>query len=143
MKYLIDTNVFLRALVRENEEQFEECKQILQRIEMNSLSAVCSGLVLNEVVWTLQRYYKYPKEKIVIAGLGILNLFGKNMYQKYDYRNAFSLFSKYKVPFVDCCIASIREVHSKEWTIVSYDVDFKKLPVLWKTPKQILKTVHL
>ena len=48
--------------------------------------------------------------KIILAGLGILNLFDKNMYHEYDYRNAFSLFSKYKVPFVDCCIASIPEV---------------------------------
>ena len=65
------------------------------------------------------------------------------MYHEYDYINAVSLFSKYKVPFVDCCIASIPEVQSKELTVVSYDADFKKLPVLWKTPKQILKTVHL
>ena len=69
--------------------------------------------------------------KIILAGLGILNLFDKNMYHEYDYRNAFSLFSKYKVPFVDCCIASIPEV-KQGMDYYLYDSDFKNFPFYGK-----------
>jgi len=36
-------------------------------------------------------------------------------------------------------LASIPKVLSKEWVIVSYDKDFKKLPIISKEPGEVIK----
>lgn len=137
MKYFVDTNIFLRVLVRESQSMFGECSNCLSLIECGKIKATTSDIVLSEVVWTLKRFYKLPKTKIIKSLHGIYEF-------KFKYDNNFQtklavdLFKNKSVKYIDCLIASIPEVQNKKWTVISYDKDFDKLGVKRKEPGEII-----
>lgn len=134
MQYFVDTNIFLRTLIKEDEVQFNKCRIFLQQIKENKIEAYTNTLVLAEVVWTLTSYYQFSKSSVIQALRSIINLRGLKIVDNYDYLTALGLFEKYSVKYIDTLIASNSQVHSKQATIVTYDQDFKKLPVLYKEP---------
>ncbi|MDP3955608.1 MAG: PIN domain-containing protein [bacterium] len=138
MKYFIDTNIFLRVLIQEDKKQFTECKNLLQRVKENKLDACTGTIVLAEVVWTLGSYYQYSKAQVVEAVKSIFNLRGLRILDTYDNARAIELFEKYSVKYIDTLIASYAEIADKDITIISYDRDFAKLPVLYKTPREVI-----
>lgn len=138
MKYFIDTNVFLSVIAHDNLKSFKESKDFFTKIKKGNLNGVMGDVILAEVTWVLGSYYKFPKERVVGLLNNIKNMSNISVCNDYDSRLAIDLYSKTNAKFIDCLIASIPEIADKEWTIVSYDEDFKKLPVLWKKPSDTL-----
>lgn len=136
-KYLIDTNVFLRLLAREDEQSFQESMQLLQACKSGKLKAVTHDLVVTELVWTLQSGYKQSKSATIQMVTALLNLRGLEVVSSFDRYLAFHYYQHHAVKYVDACLASIPQVHKREWAVVSYDSDFKKLPILWLRPAEV------
>jgi predicted nucleic-acid-binding protein len=137
MKYLIDTNIFLRILIPENEKSFLECTSLIKEVKNGSVKAMITNVTLAELAWTLKSYYKIKKDKIVIALKSILDINGLVVIDKLNSTNAVELYEKYNVKFIDCLLASIIEIQNKTWTIISYDKDFDKLNIIRKEPREI------
>ncbi len=137
MQYFIDTNIFLRVLIKEDEAQYSHCYSVLKTIKENEMKAQTSTLVLAEIVWTLNSYYKFSKKDTVVAVKSILYLRGLDIEDHYNYPKALELYEKYSIKFIDALIASHPEILEKKITIVSYDQDYKKLPVLFLTPEKL------
>lgn len=129
----IDTNVFLRALVKENEQTFSECLSLLEKISEGEIKAITSTLVFLEINFVLLSFYKFPKEKVQQALEGILDLPHLKVVDVYDMREAIETYKKTKVKFVDCLLASL--LKKKSFEIVSYDLDFDKLKIKRLSPK--------
>jgi len=138
-KYFIDTNIFLRVLIKEDKKTFRSCYQLLQAVKTNKIKASTASIVIAEIAWTLRSYYKFPKTKVAQAIKGILNLRGLRIVDSYDSLWAIEKFSRYNVKYIDTLIASILEKQKSEWIVVSYDKDFDKLGIERKEPKQINK----
>lgn len=136
-KYFLDTNIFLRALIKENKTSFKDCCQLLKMIKLNQIKAVTASLILAEIVWTLSSYYQFPKKKVVRAIKGIINLRGLKIVDNYSPLISLDLFSQKKVKYIDTLIVSIEEIQTKKWAVVSYDKDFDKLRVTRKEPREI------
>lgn len=136
-KVFIDTNIFLRTLIEEDEKTFKDCFQLLQNIKTNKLRGVTSSVVLSEIAWTLLSYYKFSKLEVVKALRSILNLRGLSIIDKFQHEVALSLYEKSSVKFIDALIASIPDIFSKKWTIISYDKDFDKVGIKRMEPHQI------
>jgi predicted nucleic-acid-binding protein len=137
MVYLIDTNVFLRTLVKENKNSFNHCYSFLKAVKTNKIKAVTASIVLAEIVWTLSSFYKLPKKQVVEAIRSIVNLRGLKIVDKYNHLLAINLYESKTVKYIDAVIASIDEIQAKKWTVVSYDDDFDKLGIVRKEPKQV------
>ncbi len=138
MNYFIDTNVFLRTLVKEDEKSFVECYGLLEAVKTNEIKAATAGIVLAEVVWTLSSFYDLSKSEVVESLRSIQNLRGLKLLDEYDHRRALEMYSNHHVKYVDAVIASLPDIQSKERTIVSYDKDFEKLDVLWMEPGEVV-----
>lgn len=138
MRYFIDTNVFLSIMAHENIESLQESKSFFAEIKRGGISAMTGDIVLAEIVWVLSSYYKFSRQRIAGLLSNIKNMSSISMCNDYDSSIAIELYTRTNVKFVDCLIASIPKAISKEWTVVSYDEDFKKLPVLWKKPADLL-----
>lgn len=136
MEYFIDTNIFLRVIVKEEDKTYQDCYSLLKRIESGRIKGYSSHIVLAEIVWTLTTYYKLTKRKIVKSLDGISKL-GIKFVDNFKTETAHKSFSKIAVKYVDALIASIPDIYNKKWTVVSYDKDFDKLKVLRKEPHQI------
>ena len=142
MVYLIDTNIFLRTLIKEEQSTFDQCYQLLQAVKTNQLTAVTAHLILAEIVWTLKSYYQLPKAQILRATRGIINLRGLKLVDHYQADMALKFYQDHSVKFIDTLIASIPEVSTKQWTVVSYDQDFDKLKMLRQEPNQVLASLE-
>lgn len=142
MKYLIDTNVFLRTLVPEDKKSFLECKNIISLIETGSIDAVTASVALAELVWTLKSHYRLKKDEIVLAIKSVAGTKGLEIVDNYDSGLSIDLFEKTNVKFIDCLLASILQLQNKEWGVISYDKDFDKLGVIRKEPEDFRKLLN-
>lgn len=138
MVYLIDTNVFLRTLIREDKSVHKECKDLLRAVKVNKIKAVTCNLVLAEVMWTLLSFYKVARQVATESVRGIVNLRGLKLIDGYKPLEALGMFSDKRVKFIDAMIASIPEIKSGKMTVISYDKEFDKLGVVRKDPWEIL-----
>ena len=137
MKYLLDTNIFLRFLVKENKKDYVECNKLFEEIDALKIEAIVTGMVLAEMSWVLGSYYKQKPDTIAEKLQGIIKMKGLTVVDDYDWISAVRIYSERKVKFVDAILATMPKVVSKEWVVVSYDEDFRKLRVLWKKPKDL------
>ena len=143
MLYFIDSNIFLRALHKENRKFFLDCVRLLKNIKENRIKAYTSTVVLAEVVWTLQSFYGIEKDKIISGLKGITSLNGLKITDNYNNVLALDIWQKHSVKFIDALIASDPAVQDKSASIISYDRDFDKLKVVRHEPKDILKNLPI
>jgi predicted nucleic-acid-binding protein len=69
MKITIDTNVLVRAVVRDDERQARAAAKLLKEAELIAVSLPC----LCEFVWVLRRVYNFTQQDISLALEALLN----------------------------------------------------------------------
>lgn len=64
-KYFVDTNYFLRLLLKDDKEQFEKVYNLFRQA-INQKIILCTSLVvIFEIYWVLFSFYKKNKKRIV------------------------------------------------------------------------------
>lgn len=63
-KVLIDSNVFLRFLTNDIPNQAQKFKRLVLLRRKNEIELVTNVIVIAEIIWTLQSYYKFGKKDI-------------------------------------------------------------------------------
>ena len=69
MKITVDTNVLVRAVVRDDERQARTAAKLLKEAELSAVSLPC----LCEFVWVLRRVYNFAQQDISAALEALLN----------------------------------------------------------------------
>ena len=59
----LDTNVLVRYLVRDDPEQAEAARLLLEGLDSGRPGFICREVMM-EVVWVLERAYKFPRAQI-------------------------------------------------------------------------------
>lgn len=137
--YFIDTNIFLRTLINDNEKFFNECVGFLELVKKGKIKAQTSCLVLSEVGWMLSSFYNSEKDKIVESLYSIINLRNLKFSEKFNSNFGVQIYEQNNIKLTDAFIASHPKIQSKEMIVVSYDKDFDKLGVIRKEPGEIIK----
>lgn len=137
MKYYVDTNVFVRFLVADDNRMHASCAEMFGLIEERKIQAVTSATVFAEVVWVLGSVYKFPRQKISEA-LTAMGRGGIAFDNRSDIVFAAGLYGSYPVKFIDALIASHPLLRQGRMALVSYDADFDKLGIKRKEPKEIV-----
>lgn len=68
-----DTNLFLRFLTDDFPAQADKVEALLHRAANGEVKLVTTGLVIAEIVWTLESTYRIPRAEIEDKVLAILN----------------------------------------------------------------------
>lgn len=134
MIYFLDTNVFIRVIARDDERMVQECERLFEKVQTGQIEAVTSVMVITEIGWLLKSFYKFPRLKIASLLVSINKMKGLTISGNPNMFSALEYYQTTNISLTDAMIAGIPKVISKEWTVVSYDEDFRKLPVLWKKP---------
>jgi len=137
--YFVDTNIFLRVLLKDEEKTFKDCLLFLEEIKNGRIKAITSNLVLAEINWTLLKFYEFSKEDIIKGLNSISSLKYLKFVDDFNPILAIKFYKDHSVKFIDALIASNREIFNKEMAIVSYDRDFDKLGDWRVEPKEIIK----
>lgn len=136
-KYFIDTNIFLRPIVKDDFRKVQECEKILEKVKEGEIIAFTSNIVLAELMWVCNSFYKIKKQEIVKILKGISNFKNLKIIDNFNSKVAIKLYEKHSIKFIDALIASNPDILDKTMAIISYDKDFDKINIIRKEPKQI------
>ena len=65
MKLFLDSNIFLRLLVPENQKFTSECQKIFKMVKDGTIIPYTSDIVIVEVSYVLNKLYKIEKSRII------------------------------------------------------------------------------
>ena len=123
----LDTNILLRYLTRDDEEKAHRALALLLRVERGEEEVVTSPMVVFETIFTLQSYYRLPKERIRERVGDLLSLRSLHVPDKQVFLRALDLYVRHNISFADAYNAA--SMHQRQMTeIYSWDTDFDKLP---------------
>jgi predicted nucleic-acid-binding protein len=102
----VDTNLFLRYLTNDVPEQADAVEALLIQAETGELRLVTSKLVIAEIVWTLESFYKKSKVEVRDFVLALLNTEGLDVEARDQVLQAAIWYEEKNVDFIDACIAA-------------------------------------
>ncbi|RZD14772.1 MAG: type II toxin-antitoxin system VapC family toxin [Candidatus Acidulodesulfobacterium ferriphilum] len=121
-----DTNIFLRYLTNDDAEKAKKVFFLLKRVEEGKEKIITSPLVIFELIFTLEKFYKVPRKDIKEMAAAIINLEGLAVEFKDVFIFALKLFAEKNISFADAFNASIMKLNNMT-EIYSYDTDFDKI----------------
>lgn len=122
----LDTNVILRFIAADHETMSPAARHLIQQIETGEESVILTPMILAEVVFTLQRFYKLPKEQISEALGALIQLPDVVMQEQDTCLQALSLYQNHNVSFADAYTAASM-LESGHHEIYSWDRDFDRI----------------
>lgn len=135
-KFFVDTNVWLRYLLADKKKEFIDCQKFFISNEKGEFRLYTSTIVLLEIIYTLNSFYKIPRPKIISDIETILETRNLTLLEKTNFSEALSLFKRLSIKLADCLIASQLP---KGVILCTYDNDFKKIKNLeTQTPAEII-----
>ena len=127
MPPFLDTNIFLRHLTGDIPDQAQKATLFFEKVERGDLKVATSDIVVLEVVWTLERYYKKSRQEIKSALLPLLQLKNIRLTGKRQLPKVFDFYINLNIPFADAYHILFME-KNKLIQIISFDRDFDKVP---------------
>jgi len=123
-KVLIDSNVWLRFYLEDNEEQFVLAKKLIENVEDNKIYPYISSVIFMEIVYVLEKIYHFTKDDIREVIESILLVRNIVIIKDTDFIKAWKWCNECGVKLADCLIAtSIKE----KVKLATFDTEFKKL----------------
>lgn len=138
-KFFLDTNIFLRPIVKDNLPAVKDCEVIFELLKGNKFKAFTSTLILAELVWTGISFYKISKAQMIDILKALLKLKGLKFIDKFNLLDAVSFYEANNIKFIDALISSIPWILGGKMKIISYDKDFDKFGDWRIEPKEIVK----
>src|SRR5260370_13982588 len=131
-----DTNLFLRYLTNDVPAQADLVQSLLERAGNGNINLITTGLVVAEIVWTMESYYQLDKREIQEMILGMLNTDGLDVIDADLILQAIVLYADKNVDFIDAFNAA-RMVRNKVDKIYTFDQKhFKRFDgILAELPK--------
>ncbi len=103
---LIDTNVILRYLLKDDEALFNKASGLLERVKTGEEGVVIPESVLTECVYVLLKVYKVDRLTVAEKVLGLFSYKGIANLDKKDLIDAITLFKKTQISIVDCIVCA-------------------------------------
>lgn len=96
-----DTNLFLRYLTNDIPAQADAVESLLKRAAKGEVLLSTTNLVIAEIVWTLESFYRLTKRDISNKVLAILNTRGLNVADSDLLLQAAVWYAEKNVDFID------------------------------------------
>ncbi|EKD57296.1 MAG: hypothetical protein ACD_57C00350G0013 [uncultured bacterium] len=118
MEQIVDTNVILRYLVGDIESQYQNARKLFENVQKGKSKLIIKALVISEVVFVLESFYKNNREDIAES----METFLSQKWLRVEEREVLlSLWDFYRrnLHFVDSYLLSWAEVNKGK--IASFD----------------------
>ncbi len=126
--YLVDTNVVLRFLLKDDKQQYQLVAPFFLQAEQGQIQLELLGEVIPELEYVLKKLYQVPRSEISQH----LQQFLKNQRVKCDNKmiwlKTFALYEQTSIDPVDIFLyLKARQLQAR---VLSFDQDFKKIASL-------------
>lgn len=119
----VDTNYFLRLLLKDVAKQHQEAKKLFQKGALGEIKLFTSTIVFFEIYWVLSSFYKQKKAKIIETLTDILKMSFIFLEKKELLQKALKIFAKTNLTLED----SYNLVYAKEIGAEDFKTFDKKL----------------
>ena len=99
----LDTNVLVRFLAQDDDAQFQVAAGLIEGCTRDAPGYVCREVMI-ELVWVLERAYKYSREEIAEALLSIVTASQLSVENAQDIASVVNLYRKEGYDFADLMI---------------------------------------
>ncbi|MBW2369906.1 MAG: type II toxin-antitoxin system VapC family toxin [Deltaproteobacteria bacterium] len=116
----VDTNVFVRYLTADDAKKAKAVEKLLIRAGKGEIRLVTSPIVIAELVWVLESFYKLDRADIAELLEAILNTIGLKVDNSETVITALAIYQNDSIDYVDAYIIAhlrLREIS----TLYSYD----------------------
>ena len=128
----LDANVILRHTLQDHPDHSPRATALIGRIEAGEQEVQTEDAVVFEVVFTLERTYKVPRQRIREGLLNLLSLPGVKLRGKRRYRRAFELYlAHHRLSSADCFYVAVMEAAGLR--LISFDRGFDRIASLRRT----------
>jgi len=108
--YFVDTNYFLRLLLKEDEKQFYQVYSLFQKAIKDEVKLCTSVVVLFEIYWVLSSFYKKNKPQVSQYLEKILTMSYIEIEKRETFTYALSIYKKNPLDLEDCYNLAIGEI---------------------------------
>lgn len=124
MTNLIDTNIILRFIVGDNEQQKIEARKIFQSAQSGKIRLLLKVVVVAEVTYVLESFYKINREEISSK---LETLLSQKWLKVEDRKGLLGMWTNYrnKLHFVDSYLLS--SAKENKYKIMTFDKEIEKL----------------
>lgn len=122
----VDANIFLRFLLRDDHKKAERCKKLFEKAKKGKIRLFTSDLVIAEVVWTLESFYKLSKKEVSENVRRLLTLENLGISGASLLIEALVIYEEKNIDFIDA-YNYILMLRGGLEGIASYDTDFDNL----------------
>lgn len=129
MARFLDTNILLRYFTNDDPEKAQRALALLRRIEHGDEKVVTSLLVVSEIVFTLERFYKLPKHRVHEMVRDLISLPDVQLSGKSLCLAALEQHAEKNVSFVDAYNAVFMQSRDLS-EIYTWDTDFERFAAL-------------
>jgi predicted nucleic acid-binding protein len=131
---LLDTNVILRLLRADQPSQHAEARQLFQQAREGKLRLLLPTLVVAEVVFVLDGFYKLERTQIMDLLSDLFVTPNVILLEPRAVTRATEIFGVHNVDFVDAYLAALAE-ETKTTLLASFNKrDFRRFPWLKLIP---------
>ena len=118
----LDTNVILRFLLKEDPQLFQAVEPLFLQAEQGDLEIYIHPIIIAEIIWTLESYYEYSKEKIAEVMIQLVEAKGVVVPDKEIIVRALQDYKEKNVDFIDSYLV---QYANKKGPLTVYTLDKK------------------
>ncbi|MBU0974314.1 PIN domain-containing protein [Patescibacteria group bacterium] len=124
-KLYVDTNVFLRFLLRDNIKQADVAEKNFTLAKEEKVKIVIISEIIPELVYVLSGIYKLSREKVTKYIESIVKTIYFNVEQRDTWVKVMGIYPQVSVDVEDIFLAV--KAKEEDGDVLSFDKDFKKL----------------
>ena len=113
----IDTNVLIRYIVQDDPGQARMATRLIEEKLSPENKGFVSSVVLCEVIWVLKRFYRQPKEQLLLVVKTILETEVFEVEHRDCAWRAYYDFDEGDADFSDYYIAQVNKVYGASFTV--------------------------
>ena len=106
---VIDTNLLVRYLTEDDPAKANDVKRLLLKAAQDEVRLLIPSVVMAELVWVLQSFYKLERSEIVPLLNAILHTHGVEVSDKSVVSRAVALYRDSAMDFIDAWIIAFAE----------------------------------
>jgi predicted nucleic acid-binding protein len=128
MSEFVDTNVFIRLLMRDDLAKAEQCRSLFAKAKEGEIELHTSEAILAEIVYVLKSPVNYKLDRAQVAALlrPLVELEELKIAHKGTILRALDYYESNNLDFEDC-LAIAHALRANDGRIYSYDRDLDKV----------------
>lgn len=107
----MDTNLFIRYLTNDDPDKADRVDRLLDQAANEKIKLFTAEMVLAEVVWVLESYYRLEKRQIAEMLKAILSTPGLDVQNGKIVEKALQYYAPNNIDFVDAYIVALMQKH--------------------------------